>query len=133
MVIVDPGHHGVFPRPADKLVERDEATTIRVGLAHHLAGESGNFVTARTPRRHTHQKSLHFRVRHPPRAIVIHHHEGTLEPGLQGPCEEQRETNEDLPELQQTAPVLIEGVENCLLYTSPSPRDRTRSRMPSSA
>ena len=30
----------------------------------------------------------------------------------------------------------INGVENmiyCLLYTSPSPRDRTRSRMPSSA
>ena len=25
------------------------------------------------------------------------------------------------------------GVETCLLYTSPSPRDRTRSRMPSSA
>ena len=24
-------------------------------------------------------------------------------------------------------------LENCLLYTSPSPRDRTRSRMPSSA
>ena len=24
-------------------------------------------------------------------------------------------------------------VETCLLYTSPSPRDRTRSRMPSSA
>ena len=24
-------------------------------------------------------------------------------------------------------------VEDCLLYTSPSPRDRTRSRMPSSA
>ena len=30
---------------------------------------------------------------------------------------------------------LIQGVNNyrCLLYTSPSPRDRTRSRMPSSA
>ena len=27
----------------------------------------------------------------------------------------------------------IEGVNSCLLYTSPSPRDRTRSRMPSSA
>ena len=27
----------------------------------------------------------------------------------------------------------IEGLEHCLLYTSPSPRDRTRSRMPSSA
>ena len=26
-----------------------------------------------------------------------------------------------------------EGEEVCLLYTSPSPRDRTRSRMPSSA
>ena len=25
------------------------------------------------------------------------------------------------------------GSVNCLLYTSPSPRDRTRSRMPSSA
>mgnify|MGYP003376830487 CR=1 FL=1 len=27
----------------------------------------------------------------------------------------------------------IMGVNTCLLYTSPSPRDRTRSRMPSSA
>ena len=27
----------------------------------------------------------------------------------------------------------IGGVKGCLLYTSPSPRDRTRSRMPSSA
>ena len=26
-----------------------------------------------------------------------------------------------------------EGANDCLLYTSPSPRDRTRSRMPSSA
>ena len=25
------------------------------------------------------------------------------------------------------------GISHCLLYTSPSPRDRTRSRMPSSA
>ena len=28
---------------------------------------------------------------------------------------------------------LIDHINNCLLYTSPSPRDRTRSRMPSSA
>ena len=27
----------------------------------------------------------------------------------------------------------LEQLESCLLYTSPSPRDRTRSRMPSSA
>ena len=30
-------------------------------------------------------------------------------------------------------PVCKSGHEDCLLYTSPSPRDRTRSRMPSSA
>ena len=30
-------------------------------------------------------------------------------------------------------PLLITRDSNCLLYTSPSPRDRTRSRMPSSA
>ena len=28
---------------------------------------------------------------------------------------------------------VVEGESICLLYTSPSPRDRTRSRMPSSA
>ena len=28
---------------------------------------------------------------------------------------------------------LVERANGCLLYTSPSPRDRTRSRMPSSA
>ena len=33
---------------------------------------------------------------------------------------------------QQTGDLEIHG-KNCLLYTSPSPRDRTRSRMPSSA
>ena len=29
--------------------------------------------------------------------------------------------------------VVLDVSESCLLYTSPSPRDRTRSRMPSSA
>ena len=29
--------------------------------------------------------------------------------------------------------MMLEAGEHCLLYTSPSPRDRTRSRMPSSA
>ena len=28
---------------------------------------------------------------------------------------------------------IVDGTHSCLLYTSPSPRDRTRSRMPSSA
>ena len=35
--------------------------------------------------------------------------------------------------LPQLAVLETEAVESCLLYTSPSPRDRTRSRMPSSA
>ena len=30
-------------------------------------------------------------------------------------------------------PRVLHAISNCLLYTSPSPRDRTRSRMPSSA
>ena len=38
------------------------------------------------------------------------------------------------PEVKQAAVCKSCGVvESCLLYTSPSPRDRTRSRMPSSA
>ena len=34
---------------------------------------------------------------------------------------------------QYFQPKLEHDIETCLLYTSPSPRDRTRSRMPSSA
>ena len=34
---------------------------------------------------------------------------------------------------QKRRPVLFGSWWTCLLYTSPSPRDRTRSRMPSSA
>ena len=43
-------------------------------------------------------------------------------------CEADKETlRGNVRELQTTVS------NNCLLYTSPSPRDRTRSRMPSSA
>ena len=49
-------------------------------------------------------------------------------------------SNETLPSQQEMVNFLagergVSGaeIENCLLYTSPSPRDRTRSRMPSSA
>ena len=34
---------------------------------------------------------------------------------------------------RQIVSILAESIKHCLLYTSPSPRDRTRSRMPSSA
>ena len=48
-------------------------------------------------------------------------------------------TNDNLEELLKTDPKTVAGIKlflgssTCLLYTSPSPRDRTRSRMPSSA
>ena len=35
--------------------------------------------------------------------------------------------------LKSTSRLMIDKITTCLLYTSPSPRDRTRSRMPSSA
>ena len=37
------------------------------------------------------------------------------------------------PEFSQPVTVTVDDIKSCLLYTSPSPRDRTRSRMPSSA
>ena len=39
----------------------------------------------------------------------------------------------DLPNDFSDLVKLILNLNGCLLYTSPSPRDRTRSRMPSSA
>ena len=45
--------------------------------------------------------------------------------------------SDSIPQVQNGLGVAIvttpQGVMTCLLYTSPSPRDRTRSRMPSSA
>ena len=38
-----------------------------------------------------------------------------------------------LRELAAVAPVILEQWNDCLLYTSPSPRDLSTSRMPSSA
>ena len=47
---------------------------------------------------------------------------------------EESAPHSSIPETQETDdPDTIEDFEACLLYTSPSPRDRTRSRMPSSA
>ena len=38
-----------------------------------------------------------------------------------------------VPRLDKIGLIDFRGILSCLLYTSPSPRDRTRSRMPSSA
>jgi len=42
-------------------------------------------------------------------------------------------TGNDYLEIYEAALDFTKRIEDCLLYTSPSPRDRTRSRMPSSA
>ena len=44
-----------------------------------------------------------------------------------------KEAIEDLKEEKAEAETKIERLKDCLLYTSPSPRDATLSRMPSSA
>ena len=45
----------------------------------------------------------------------------------------QKKTSEKCSQDCLTALWLVAETKDCLLYTSPSPRDRTRSRMPSSA
>ena len=54
--------------------------------------------------------------------------------GLRQQCETWRAAHQE-HELawQRVQSLHAELSNNCLLYTSPSPRDRTRSRMPSSA
>ena len=41
--------------------------------------------------------------------------------------------SDDVQQLQMSIRTAVKRRSTCLLYTSPSPRDRTRSRMPSSA
>ena len=55
---------------------------------------------------------------------IAHHIGGQVSSGINNPCARKYKEDES-----------IEALKNyiCLLYTSPSPRDRTRSRMPSSA
>ena len=64
--------------------------------------------------------------------------EFTLNEGMAIPCNVRNDGVDPKERMLGTlirelpAPIL-HGVLSCLLYTSPSPRDRTRSRMPSSA
>ena len=65
----------------------------------------------------------------------------TLEPVIQLiknlPLEDRSALYRHLENLKkdddETANSILNICKSCLLYTSPSPRDRTRSRMPSSA
>ena len=46
---------------------------------------------------------------------------------------ENQWTDNQLSNLLPSKEIIFNEIKGCLLYTSPSPRDRTRSRMPSSA
>ena len=58
-------------------------------------------------------------------------------PDLDTQPNDQKEIREEVEHaqrsLQRKRIIIPDGLYGCLLYTSPSPRDRTRSRMPSSA
>ena len=59
-----------------------------------------------------------------------------MEENLQLAKEEIRVANSRIEMLELLAkgiPALVTGMGSCLLYTSPSPRDKRQSRMPSSA
>ena len=56
--------------------------------------------------------------------------------GADGPATASDPESAEQLSTQQSEPAVVEAAlssDGCLLYTSPSPRDRTRSRMPSSA
>ena len=44
-----------------------------------------------------------------------------------------RQSGQFISQASESMSKMQPSLDNCLLYTSPSPRDRTRSRMPSSA
>ena len=46
---------------------------------------------------------------------------------------QETQISEIKDELQEMNDLIREDIKDCLLYTSPSPRDRQKSRMPSSA
>ena len=65
--------------------------------------------------------------------------ETTGKPRTEGPLEwsaitvNTQEEAEEWWKCRTSTDCKVNRVSTCLLYTSPSPRDRTRSRMPSSA
>ena len=59
--------------------------------------------------------------------------ESTVNEFDENTVEDNAESDESSVPLSQFEKIKDDYLRLCLLYTSPSPRDRTRSRMPSSA
>ena len=77
----------------------------------------------------------HLWIRHQPPADNQHLHFSTAQGSGKGfaACFQNREEFVYFFQILLDAMAVITDIGSCLLYTSPSPRDRTRSRMPSSA
>ena len=56
-----------------------------------------------------------------------------LKLAINTPATNMADTTGTISALTEVTPSTYTAIYTCLLYTSPSPRDRTRSRMPSSA
>ena len=76
----------------------------------------------------------------PPILSTMEERENKMAAGLEAAkqaddsLEEAKLTYEkELKEAKEEAANIVEKANNCLLYTSPSPRDKRQSRMPSSA
>ena len=87
-------------------------------------------------------KSKKSQDKYKPDQFVVHPHHGAakvvrkvnknVEVFVEGEPKSKRIQYFEIQVLMDGLTVMV-PVESCLLYTSPSPRDRTRSRMPSSA
>ena len=70
------------------------------------------------------------------RSFKYHRPRGIMTAGSEEPnaiVQVNDNTDRSEPNVRATEIEIYEGLEACLLYTSPSPRDRQKSRMPSSA
>ena len=67
------------------------------------------------------------------RIALLYEHFTTIEKAMTKIIELSEGSGADYMMIARWTMAKEEHAKNCLLYTSPSPRDRTRSRMPSSA
>ena len=104
------------PHPGNYLFHGDgRVTFLDYGLVKHFTDdEMGTFIGMVKAAAFDHDESEFRRILEGA---------GMLRPGCPSPDEE----------IGEYFSQFYESVRTCLLYTSPSPRDRTRSRMPSSA
>ena len=122
--------------PSMKVLEDDKPHNVE----HHLPSENHEISASKI--HELHEEHPHCLPRHSPSLASISRmqHDDQFEAEGEVSTEEKEKEviteeneNEDFGDFKTVEEVTTDKHENCLLYTSPSPRDRTRSRMPSSA